>query len=595
MQKIRRTFLLVALTTFFTAAGYSADYIVTKTADTNDGACDADCSLREAILASNTSSSADTIVFDRKVFGIPQTIVLNGSEIVIQNSNPVTIYGPGSHLLTVSGNNASRIITVDRGSSANIYGMTFTAGNGVGSQNSGRAGALYNVGGYFLISDCVITGNSAATGGGLNNASSTSPTPAVPGTMVILNSIVSNNTSTSSGGGLQNFSTSTLIVENSLFTNNQSGGSTGGGAMQANGIVRLTNTTISGNRSPGGTGGGIQSNGGDQVLTNVTITDNRSATNGGGIHRASSVAGLSLRNTIIAGNIGITESPDVTNIANATFVSLGNNLIGNVGTSHGWIGTDVLNIDPRLAPLGLYGGATMTHALMSTSPAIDAGSNCVRDISCSTNPPSFPIVYDQRGAGRISRNVDIGAFEYDENYYATLPRAVVGDQYNRTLVPIPASFTYALTGGSFGELVFSTSTNISGIPTTISTGTATVLITGPSGSTTLKYRLDTLADEHSVPVFGQVVNADNMPMRNVRVELFGRSGEIYPSLTNAMGYFRFDNVPVGNIFSVRPNSREFPTFHPRNSIFIGETIQFVYVVPAQIAVPTASEKALIGR
>src|SRR6266511_211883 len=34
---------------------------VTKTADTNDGACDGDCSLREAISAANAAPGADTI------------------------------------------------------------------------------------------------------------------------------------------------------------------------------------------------------------------------------------------------------------------------------------------------------------------------------------------------------------------------------------------------------------------------------------------------------------------------------------------------------------------------------------------------------
>jgi CSLREA domain-containing protein len=36
------------------AVAGSTDLLVTKTADTNDGACDADCSLREAIIQANT-------------------------------------------------------------------------------------------------------------------------------------------------------------------------------------------------------------------------------------------------------------------------------------------------------------------------------------------------------------------------------------------------------------------------------------------------------------------------------------------------------------------------------------------------------------
>ncbi len=39
-------------------------FTVTKTADTNDGVCDADCSLREAITAANALAGTDTIAFN---------------------------------------------------------------------------------------------------------------------------------------------------------------------------------------------------------------------------------------------------------------------------------------------------------------------------------------------------------------------------------------------------------------------------------------------------------------------------------------------------------------------------------------------------
>jgi CSLREA domain-containing protein len=42
----------------------SSTLVVTKTADTNDGACNADCSLREAMTAANTNPGADTIAFN---------------------------------------------------------------------------------------------------------------------------------------------------------------------------------------------------------------------------------------------------------------------------------------------------------------------------------------------------------------------------------------------------------------------------------------------------------------------------------------------------------------------------------------------------
>ena len=43
-------------------AAYAATFTVTKTADTADGTCDADCSLREAISAANAFAGTDTII-----------------------------------------------------------------------------------------------------------------------------------------------------------------------------------------------------------------------------------------------------------------------------------------------------------------------------------------------------------------------------------------------------------------------------------------------------------------------------------------------------------------------------------------------------
>ena len=46
----------------------AATFTVTKTADTNDGTCDADCSLREAIGAANAAAGADTITLPAGIY-----------------------------------------------------------------------------------------------------------------------------------------------------------------------------------------------------------------------------------------------------------------------------------------------------------------------------------------------------------------------------------------------------------------------------------------------------------------------------------------------------------------------------------------------
>src|SRR4029077_8679273 len=65
---------------------------------------------------------------------------------------------------------------------------------------------------------------------------------------------------------------------------------------------------------------------------------------------------------------------------------------------------DQINTDPILGPLQDNGGPTFTHALLPSSPAIDAGDPKF------TPPPD----YDQRGPGFVrvfNGRIDVGSFE----------------------------------------------------------------------------------------------------------------------------------------------------------------------------------------
>ncbi len=386
---------------------FSATYNVNKTTDSNDGVCDADCSLREAITLANGTPDNDIITFNLSMLG-SSTINVTLGEIVVTGNGTLTIDGPGANALTIDGNMSGRILSLNL-ATVTINGLTFTGGTGVGTLNTGRGGAIYNAGSTTIINDSIITGNSGANGGGINNAST--GTPAVGGNLTLNNCIVSNNTSTSSGGGLQNFSTSTLVINDSTFMGNNGGSTTGGGGAQINGTVRIANSTFANNTAPTGAGGGIQANGTNQIITNSTFSGNTSATNGGGIHRGTTNVNFFFRNNIVAGNNGTAASPDITNSANG-ISSEGNNLIGNVGTSTGWIMSDLLDTDPLLLPFADNGGFGMTFLPNTGSPAIDAGQNCVLDLTCSTNNPLNAITTDQRGVVRPSGSaVDIGAVE----------------------------------------------------------------------------------------------------------------------------------------------------------------------------------------
>jgi CSLREA domain-containing protein len=479
MSKFAKIFALFLFVFCFGLTASAATYTVTKTADTNDGTCDADCSLREAVAAANATPDNDVIAFS-SLFSSAQTITLSGTEIVVAANGSLTINGPGASLLTISGNNASRILSTGANVVVNINNLRFTAGNGAGAVNTGRGGAIYNVGGTMVVTNSIFTGNTAANGGAFNNAASASPS--VPGNLTIIQCAITNNSSTSSGAAMQNFSTSFLNIRNTTISGNTSTNTGVTGAIQANGTVTITNTTISGNSTTTGTGAGVYFNGISLTMTNSTVVNNSSGVGGGGLHRTGTNP-TNIRNTIIANNTGAAANPDVFGAVN----SQGTNIIGNVAGSTGWIGSDFQNVNPMLGALADNGGLGQTHLPLAGSPALDAGQNCVVDLSCSVANPPVAVTTDQRGVTRPQNAiVDIGSVEiavtapvtvsgkvFDSSGY-TLKGAIVSltdsanvtrytktnsfGNYSFNNVPFGASYTLNASskGLIFNGIVFST-------------------------------------------------------------------------------------------------------------------------------------------
>jgi CSLREA domain-containing protein len=344
------------------------DLVVTKTADTDDTCLPGNCSLREAIKAANFDPDPNTITFDIPVatdLGCnvgagPCTISLtNGTELA-PNSD-MNINGPTAYGVVVAGSGTGRIFHITAGT-VNISNLTIA--RGVADAGSGGGGGIRNEASLTLI-NVTISGNSAGGGGGIANT----------GTLNVTNSTISGNSAGTDGGGIAN-----------------------------RGTLSLLNVTITNNTA-------------DQ--------DNDGSGNGGGVFNANGSTGaFSARNSIIAGNIDIGgEAPDVAR----KLTSLGHNLIGDgngstvtaPGATGDQVGTFVSPINPRLAPLGNYGGPTQTHALLVNSPAIDAGDDCVLTV-CAPEY-GFSLTFDQRGTGYPRQldgpdvdtiaTVDIGSYE----------------------------------------------------------------------------------------------------------------------------------------------------------------------------------------
>lgn len=274
--------------------------VVTKTADTNDGTCNADCSLREAIAAANTNSEGTIINFDATVFESPQTITLSLGQLSLANGTLVTINGPGASLLTISGNDASRILLITRDVNATISGLTLANGNGVGPGFAAGSdgGAIFvepnGVITSVSIANCVIRNNRATSGGAIRTFGTSS--------MTISNTTIADNTATYSPGvGGLIFDNGTLTITDSVISGNastfQNGGGTGG--LETGGSAfTITGTIIQNNT--GYAAGGLGA-GGTGTITDATIRNNQSTTGAGGM-AVGSQAVVTLANSSISEN-----------------------------------------------------------------------------------------------------------------------------------------------------------------------------------------------------------------------------------------------------------------------------------------------------
>ena len=406
----------------------SLTFTVTQTGDAGDGVCDATCTLRDAVLAANASVGDNFIGFSPAVFSTPQTITLGGTELTVANNGTLGINGTGASQLTVSGNNLSRVFSIDTGANVTINGITVTSGNGIGTNGSGDGGGFYNLGTLILNNTTVGNSSAANTGGGISNFGTN-------GVLTLINSTVSGNSAAANGGGIYNTNNGTVTLTNSTVSGNSTTGGNGGGIGILSGTLISTSSTVSGNFATAGNGGGI-SNSATATLTNSTVSGNTAnAGNGGGISNSGTLTALhaTLSNNSAAANLGGgiyntngTTTLDNTIIANST---AGGDCVRPTGTINAIFsliedglgcvnGTNTSNLmgDPNLGPLQNNGGATLTHALLAGSIAIDQGNSTLTiDQRGVTRPIDDP--NSANGTGNLA---DIGAFEVQAPTAATV-------------------------------------------------------------------------------------------------------------------------------------------------------------------------------
>jgi RTX calcium-binding nonapeptide repeat (4 copies) len=450
------TFAAVAL---IATPVHAATYTVTRSDDpAPPQACNADCSLREAVLAANSTPGTDAI----RVPGGTYTLSIPGQggpegDLDITRWLSIATTGPGSAII-----DANRAVTGDRVIEVHS-GATFLFGVGVvgglapadgdgvhrgggirvdsngrlamlGGQvrrnsttGAGQGGGIYNAGVAELLTGAaaaaagttgivdfggvVVDRNRVAGAGGMGGGIYT----AEGGHTVVDGSRLSDNDATL-GGALYDLGAPNLggsQIFRSLFSNNSA--DVGGAVFEGTGgSLTLHNTTIEANNADV-VGGALRSLGGTALLKSSTVTSNVAGTEAGGIATRDGAGGepasVTLHDTIVAENTDLDDGahPDCFDRTGGRFHTDGYNILGvNDGCGlqaavGDQIGTSGSPVDPGLVSESRFaGGFQPTWPIEPTSGAVDAG-----DPSPGACEPE-----DARGVPRgLGGRCDIGAYE----------------------------------------------------------------------------------------------------------------------------------------------------------------------------------------
>ena len=380
-------FSMLALSVQGAAAAGTDRYVATSGTDSGD--CTNQAAPCKSIAYAITQSSKLVADFIHIAAGtyyeyltLDRSVSLDGAQ------ENLTLIDGGTPAARQQGGGGLTLIVVDSGVTATLQDLNIQNAPHPG----GDGGGIYNSGTLFLAR-VMVSGNSALIGGGIFNEGSLSLTDVF---------ISGNSTTSGAGGGLFNDSADELSLTNVTLSNNTASGYSGGIHHQGTGGLKLTNVTFSGNTAH--IGGAMAVTGVASVsIINSTIANNH-------IDSSGSVGGLAIYGTVTMVNT-ILNANDGANCglgSGATLTSDGYNIEGahSCLTSEIAQTSDHPDTDPLLAPLAKNGGYVPTFALLTGSPAIDAGSaaSCPGMDAASWHRP-------QDGNGDGSFVCDIGAFE----------------------------------------------------------------------------------------------------------------------------------------------------------------------------------------
>lgn len=317
--------LCLALLCAEAISGRATTLTVISTADSGAG------TLRAALA---NAGNGDTINFS---VAMPAMITLSNELVVSQN---VSIAGPGPASVTLTG--GSRAFHITNGATVFISGLTvsgeYLAGQSPFAGPEPAGAGIFNDGSTLIVSNCVISGNSAPYGGGI---ASSGPLTVTAST-IAGNSANENSLCNSGGAGGGIYSSADLKVIASTITGNSANNNTGcqngagGAGIYCTAGLTVTGSTITGNSESGNNmyGAGIY-NGGTGVVSNCVISGNSGSSVGGSLGGGVySTASLTVIASTIRGNSansggGIWGSASLT-VTATTITSNSVNIAGGV-------------------------------------------------------------------------------------------------------------------------------------------------------------------------------------------------------------------------------------------------------------------------
>ncbi len=249
------------------------DYIVTKSDDSNDGVCDADCSLREAVINANACAGHQTIHIPAD--GYTLTLVGDGEDAAatgdLDITDDVTIIGTGvpsvhgfhsdrvfeifspaevvmDHIMVIDGQEQAGAGIYNR-SNLTLYGLSIHDNLAIvppGGSGYSAGGGIFNEMGTLTMVDTQVFSNEAEVGGGIHNFATAE--------LNATNLTLAGNVANLSGGGLWNNMAATANINDAL--------------------IRLNDAVEN--------GAGIY-NSGEMEINLVTFEENVSVLDGGGL------------------------------------------------------------------------------------------------------------------------------------------------------------------------------------------------------------------------------------------------------------------------------------------------------------------------